>query len=538
MFEVSPYHLLLAAFGTVVIMAYWLPRFVSGREPAASALLIALGYAAFGWIPGMPETIDPIALPKPWEIVSELCVIAGLFGVGLRIDRLSTWRTWSPTVRLLAVAMPLCIVTVAVLGVTLAGMTVAGALLLAAVLAPTDPVLAGDVQVGAPTEGGEHPVRFALTTEAGLNDGLAFPFVYLALAIAASGVTAAVITEWLWLDVAYRIAVGTASGAALGWLLGKLLFSWPGKNPLADTESGVIALAGMTLAGALLLGSVLAPTDPVLAGDVQVGPPTEGGEHPVRFSLTAEAGLNDGLAFPFVYLGLIVAAEGFAPGSWALEWLARDVLYRIFVGVAAGAAIGWILGRVLFAVPARNVLADTGSGVLALAGVLLCYGLTELLEGYGFVAAFVAGLALRRAEVGHAFHGKLHGFNVAIEHALTALLLILIGGVLPLLWPELDWQHMAIGLALIFVIRPLTGWWGLRGTELMPRERFVVAAYGVRGIGSIYYLGYATSHLDFVNEGQLWATIAFTIAVSTVVHGLTAGAVVERVTRDEEGARG
>ena len=410
MFEVSPYHLLLAAFGTVVIMAYWLPRFVSGREPAASALLIALGYVAFGWIPGMPETIDPIALPKPWEIVSELCVIAGLFGVGLRIDRLSTWRTWSPTVRLLAVAMPLCIVAVAVLGVTLAGMTVAGALLLAAVLAPTDPVLAGDVQVGAPTEGGEHPVRFALTTEAGLNDGLAFPFVYLALGIAASGVTAAVITEWLWLDVAYRIAVGTASGAAFGWLLGKLLFSWPGKNPLADTESGVIALAG----------------------------------------------------------------------------------------------------------------------------VLAVYGLTELVEGYGFIAAFVSGLILRRQESGHKFHTQLHGFTQAIEHALTSVLLIALGAALPALLPSLTLAGAAIGVILLFVIRPLMSWLSLIGTMDRGRERAVVAFYGVRGIGSVYYLAYAGSHAELVNEAELWAVVAFTILLSTVVHGFTAGLAVEQVTENEE----
>jgi sodium/hydrogen antiporter len=135
------------------------------------------------------------------------------------------------------------------------------------------------------------------------------------------------------------------------------------------------------------------------------------------------------------------------------------------------------------------------------------------------------------------FHGTLHSFNEAIEHALTAVLLVLVGGVLPLLWPELDWRYVAIGLALIFVIRPLSGWWSLRGTELQPRERFVVAVYGVRGIGSIYYLGYATSHLEFVNEGQLWATIAFTIAASTVVHGLTAGGAVERVTKEEEAVR-
>lgn len=81
----------------------------------------------------------------------------------------------------------------------------------------------------------------------------------------------------------------------------------------------------------------------------------------------------------------------------------------------SGAAIGWLLGRILFAIPLRNVLADTGSGVLALAGVLLCYGATELIEGYGFIAAFVAGLVLRRAEVDHAFHGKLHGFMLSAE---------------------------------------------------------------------------------------------------------------------------
>ncbi|HYW15545.1 MAG TPA: cation:proton antiporter [Allosphingosinicella sp.] len=409
-FSLSAYHIAMAAIGAGIILAYWLPRFFSGREPAASALLILFGILAFSFVPGMPAAIDPRTAPKVWELTSELAVIVALFGTGLRIDNLRNYRHWQPTMRLLVVVMPLTILAVAL----------------------------------------------------------------------------------------------------LGW-----------------------ALAGMTLAGALLLGAVLAPTDPVLAGDVQVGPPTEGGEHPVRFSLTAEAGLNDGLAFPFVYLGLIVAAEGLAPGSWALEWLARDVFYRILVGVASGAAIGWLLGRVLFAVPVRNVLADTGSGVLAMAGVLICYGLTELVEGYGFIAAFVAGLVLRRAEAGHEFHGKLHSFSEAIEHALTAILLVLIGGALPLLWPELDWRHMGIALALIFVIRPLAGWWGLLGTELKPRERFAVAAYGVRGIGSIYYLGYATSHLEFVNEGQLWATIAFTIAVSTLVHGLTAGTVIERVAREE-----
>jgi NhaP-type Na+/H+ or K+/H+ antiporter len=414
-FGLAPYHVALAIIGASIILAFWLPRFVSGREPASSALLIVAGMVGFTLVPGMPQAIDPRVAPKIWEYASELAVIVALFGTGLRIDNLTSYKRWQPTMRLLVVAMPLTILAVALLG--------------------------------------------------------------------------------FW-------------------------------------------LAGMTLAGAILLGAVLAPTDPVLAGDVQVGPPTEGGEHPVRFALTTEAGLNDGLAFPFVYLGLIVAAEGFGVRDLALEWFARDVLYRIAVGVAAGAFIGWLLGKILFTFPQANPLASTASGVLALAGVLLCYGATELVEGYGFIAAFVSGVTLRRAEEGHEFHSRLHSFSEAIEHGLTAILLLLIGGALPLLWAELDWRHIVVALALIFVIRPLAGWISLWRTDLLGRERLVVAAYGVRGIGSIYYLGYATSHFPFVNEGQLWATIALTILISTVVHGLTAGAAVERVTEEEEAASG
>ena len=412
-FGFDSYHLLMAAVGAGIILANWLPRFISGREPAASALLIVAGMLIFAAVPDTREALDPRRQSHLWERLSELAVIVALFGTGLRIDNLTSYRRWQPTLRLLMVAMPLTILAVASLG------------------------------------------------------------------------------YWL---------------------------------------------AGMTLAGAVLLGAMLAPTDPVLASDVQVGPPTEGGEHPVRFALTTEAGLNDGLAFPFVYLGLIIGAEGFGYGSLIGEWLLRDLLYRVVLGAACGGAIGWTLGKILFVFPRGKALAETSSGVLALAGVFVSYGVTELAEGYGFVAAFVAGLALRRAEEQHQFHGRLHGFTEAIEHALTAILLLLLGGMFPLLWSELDWQHAAIAVALIFVIRPLIGWSSLWGTALRGRERFVVAFYGVRGIGSVYYLGYATTHLDLVNEGQLWATIALTVLISTVVHGLTAGAAVERVERATEQA--
>ena len=409
MFEIAPYHVILLALGLIIVVAYWLPRFVSGREPAASALLIALGYGAITMTG--TAVIDPVAQPGPWETVSELCIVIGLFGVGLRVDRLVTFPQWRPTIRLLVIAMPLSIAAVALAGWAVAGMTVAGSLVLASALAPTDPVLASDVQVGPPLEGGEHPVRFALTTEAGLNDGLAFPFVYLAMAIAvADGLSGEMFGTWLWRDVGYRSVVGVACGLGLGWLLGKIMFDWPTENALAKTDSAVVAFAG----------------------------------------------------------------------------------------------------------------------------VLLVYGATELVEGYGFIAAFVAGMTLRQSEAGHDFHAKLHNFSQSIEHVLTSLLLVALGAAIPALLPHLDAAGIGIGLALIFIIRPLAGWVSLWGVMARSRERAVVAFYGVRGIGSVYYIGYVCSHLELVNKGALWATVVFTIVVSTVVHGFTAGFAVERAIGDCE----
>lgn len=413
-FEVAPYHLLLAGCGLVIVVAYWLPRFFSGHEPAASGLLIIGGLAVFGLLPGVPDAISPLDRPALWEISAEFAVIIALFGTGIRIDRIRGKGLWTPTIRLLVIAMPLCILAVALLG----------------------------------------------------------------------------------------------------------------------------HFAGMTLAGAVLLAAVLAPTDPVLAAEVQVGPPLEGGEHPIRFALTAEAGLNDGLAFPFVYLALFIAAASGGSAAWLGEWAGLYLVYKIAVGAAAGIAAGWLLGKLLFNFPRGNPLAETGSGVIALAGVLLTYGLTEMLEGYGFIAAFVMGLVLRRAEAEHEFHVRLHSFSEALEHAVTAILLVMLGGAIPALLPYLDWTHAALGIALIFLIRPLCGMLALIGTPLSARQRATVAFYGVRGIGSIYYLAYAGGKLEMVDEGELWATVVFTILLSTIVHGFSAGSFVNAATRDDRGASG
>lgn len=407
MYEFSSYHLLLVGLGLAVLLAYWLPRLFSAREPAAAGLLIGLGLIVFGWAPGTPAALNPLTIPLPWEIVSELCVIVGLFGVGLRIDKLRDLERWRPTFRLLAIAMPLTILAV----------------------------------------------------------------------------------------------------ATLGWTFG-----------------------AMTLGGGLLLGAVLSPTDPVLAGDLQVGKPNEGQEHLVRRTLTAEAGLNDGLAFPFVYLAMAIATAGGLEASGFMEWLWRDVAYRIVVGAISGLLIGRLLAFLLFECPRENALAKTEAGVFAMAGVFLAYGLTELIEGYGFIAVFIAGVTLRRTETEHDYHGRLHDFSENIEHALTAVLLIALGASLPALLGSLTVWGALIAVALIVIVRPLLGWVSLLGSKLRGRQRMVVAVYGVRGVGSIYYLSYAGSHMELQNEAELWAITALTVTLSSILHGFSAALAVDKVT--------
>lgn len=408
-FSFESYHLVLFVAGLVIIAARWLPRLVSRREPASAPLVIMFGAAAALLIPGLPTLPDPRSHPIAWELLSELTVIVALFGAGMRIDRLGPLRKWMPTVRMLGIAMPLTILAIALLGV---------------------------------------------------------------------------------------------------------------------------GFGGLTVAGAILLGAVLAPTDPVLASDVQVGPPHEGEERAVRFTLTTEAGLNDGLAFPFVYLGLVVAAEGLNPGVWAFDWIAIDLFYRIIVGTLMGWAGGKALGYILFHVPKGSPLADTGSGVIALAGVFLCYGSTEMVEGYGFIAVAVMGLTLRRVEADHQFHRRLHDFSESLEQALTAVLLLALGSVLPLIFEDLTWTHVVMALVLILVIRPLAGWLGLLGTNLDRRDRGVIAVYGVRGIGSIYYLCYAGRHMEFVNEGQLWSLVGLVILLSTILHGFSVGWAMDSLKKE------
>ena len=301
---------------------------------------------------------------------------------------------------------------------------------------------------------------------------------------------------------------------------------------------------GLPVASALLLGAAMAPTDPVLARSVQVGPPGDNQRHDVRFSLTVEAGLNDGLAFPFTYLA--IAAVGMTSlGGWTLEWAALDLVWRI----AAGVAVGWAVGRAgawyVFEREADQPMeaiekedsADqpkysTSEGLIVLGTLLLAYGLAELAEGYGFIAVFVGAVTARQRENASRYHKLSHHFIDQIEQIVLVAVLFGFGAMLASgVLDALTWPAALVGLALIFVIRPLAGLLSESFCNLPLIGRVAIAFLGVRGMGSIYYLAYGQNHAQFEGLDILWATASFTILVSIVVHGIVAGPFIAYVER-------
>jgi NhaP-type Na+/H+ or K+/H+ antiporter len=434
--------------GLAMFLAAVLPSVLDRYAVSAAMVLLVLGMA-IGLLP-LPEgmRLDPVAIRPQVERVTEFTILVALMGVGLAIDRSFDWRSraawaaWSPTWRLLAVAMPLTIASVALLGWGL-GLAPAAALLLGAALAPTDPVLASDVQVEGPAVDG--------TGDSGTDDD-----------------------------------------EALG-------------EPVDEKDD-------------------------------------------VRFALTSEAGLNDGLAFPFVTAAVLMASAGglSSIGSWGLHWFAWDLVGKVVVGVAAGVAVGWVLARIAFRSSRRSLrLAEQGEPLLALAALVMTYGFSQLVGGYGFVSVFACGMTLRAAERNHNYHRSMHEVVQRLERLLTLLILLMLGmsmtkGVLG----ELDWRGVVIALALVFVVRPVAGWASLRLRAREPglpgglgrKEMLATAFFGVRGIGSLYYLSFAAGEHAFADERWLWSTVAFTILLSVMVHGTLATPVMRYLERRRDRA--
>ena len=305
--------------------------------------------------------------------------------------------------------------------------------------------------------------------------------------------------------------------------------------PLTIAAVAVLAWAtGASPAVALLLGAALAPTDPVLASDVQVAGPQTGDlevdeDDEVRFTLTSEAGLNDGLAFPFVYAAILLATEG-AVSGWALEWVGWYLVGKVVLGVVAGIAVGRALAWAAFRSRSRSLrVAERGESLLALAALVSAYGVAEVAGGYGFLAVFACAMTFRSAERAHDYHAAMHQVTERLERLLTLFVLLVLGiAVTRGLLDSLDWTGAAIAVALVLVIRPLAGLVGLHGC-LETRERRVVAFFGVRGIGSIYYLAYAGGEAEALTTDWLWSTVSFAIVLSVFVHGALAAPVMQRL---------
>ncbi len=414
--------------GGSLLLAIVLPDLL--RRWAVSAPMVLVGIGLVIGLTPLPDglPLDPQENRAVIEHVTEMAVLVALMGVGLAIDRpldlrrLSSWRRWGPTWRLLAIGMPVTI----------------------------------------------------------------------------------------------------AATALLGWV------------------------AGLAAPAALLLGAALAPTDPVLASDVQVaGPQT--GEHEVdeadevRFTLTSEAGLNDGLTFPFVYAAILLATEG-AVIHWGLAWLGWYLVAKVVIGVAIGIAMGRVLAFVAFHSRSRSLrVAERGESLLSLAALVASYGVSEVVGGYGFLAVFACAMTFRSAERSHDYHAAMHEVAERLERLLTLFVLLVLGIALTRgLLDALDWRGAAIGLALILVVRPVAGLVALlpfSGNDPHPvsrPEQLTIAFFGVRGVGSIYYLAYAAGEDPLLAQDWLWSTVAFTVVASVLVHGVLATPVMARLDRSGE----
>lgn len=355
------------------------------------------------------DLIEPLQDWRLIERAAEFAVVIALFSAGIRLDRRLSWRRWSSTTRLIAVAMPLTIAAVAALG---------------------------------------------------------------------------------------NVVMGLSWGAAI------------------------------------VLGAALAPTDPVLAGEIQVGPPGEGGEEEPRFALTSEAGLNDGLAFPFIFLGLLVASsDGASPASW----LVADVAYAVPVGLLVGALAGWGLGAATSWLREREWLLAEYDGWLAIAGVLATYGAAEIIGAYGFLAAFAGGLAFRRRERGHEYHRPVHkGISVVERVAELALVLLLGSTVTVAGLAEPGIGGWLVAVALLLLVRPGAVLISFAGSRMPRLERLFVAWFGVRGVGSFYYVAVAigAGALTASEATTLYWTVIVCVGLSIILHGLSTTPASRRIGLD------
>lgn len=285
---------------------------------------------------------------------------------------------------------------------------------------------------------------------------------------------------------------------------------------------------GMDWGAAILLGAILAPTDPVLASEVQLTDINDKDE--LRFGLTSEGGLNDALAFPFVYFG-IYALKDNNWDNWFKQWVIVDLIWAIasaiVMGIIVAKAVVWIDKRI----QRRRSVDELMEDFIAISTILLTYSLTEVINGYGFLAVFIAGLVVQQSYRNPEQPLAQLEFIERLEKLLEVGVILLLGSIL-LLPQMLNYaaQSLLVIVLLFFVIRPVGVWISTIGQRPVDSSRRTSSAtrwlfgwFGIRGVGSLYYLSYAFGHGLKGETGEQIAWITYTtIVVSVIVHGISA----------------
>lgn len=390
--------------GLVVLLSAWLPLLLQ-----RSALSLPMVAVAVGWLlPVFTDVQDPlVAYGGTVQHVTEVVLLSAVYGAGLNVDRRFSFRAWRSTWRLLAIVMPLSMMAIALLAMGLLDLPVGLAVLLAGMLAPTDPVLASEVQLGPPGTGEEGEARFALTTEAALNDGLAFPFV--------------------------MVGVGLVDGTILG------------------------------------------PAD-------------------------------------------------------LANWFALELIGTTLGGAAIGVVVGLLLVWVNRLLPDHLRLHVTNSGLAGLALAFVTYGLCELAGVNGLVAVFCEAVAVRNANASHDYARQLAHATGQIERAIMVFVMLFFGFALSHgLLEGMGWGDAIFAAAVLLVIRPVCTWLGLLGSREDRRTRVALGFFGIRGIGSLYYAAYVVANHPPDWNHHLLTLVALTILFSVVLYGATSPIAIPRL---------
>jgi sodium/hydrogen antiporter len=366
--------------------------------------------------------------------------------------------------------------------------------------------------------------------------------LYLALGVAAAAVTEVFDVPWVELgpDAALLERVAELALALALFATGLRIDRFPPRPTrsalllLAVVMTGTVAaiavygsaLMGLSLGAAIILGGILAPTDPVLAGSLGAKPPLEEAGHEeadAPFALTAEAGLNDGLAAPFVLLGVFVIERDGT--SWLLEWLLTDALFASFVGLAVGVAAGYGIAAVAFSLHKRGLVAPELDGWVGIGAALALFGLAEVCGGYGFLAAFAGGIAFRRYEREHEYNRHVHDTAEIVQNFAELAVLLLLGTMID--FGSLGAPGVAGWLmvpAILLVVRPGLALIALVRSRLTLRKRLYLGWFGVKGVASVYYVAavVAAGNLRGADEAAVVWTAVVAVVLSILVHGVTA----------------